>query len=480
MHGIPAHQGDISHSDVLVSPIAKRRGIISRTFRGLTFRLTLAVFLIISFFLHIGIAFSLYRLHIYNLSNLARHVEETCSFHSRDIEQRLVSAVRQPPMEREKAMGRIYDAILKTTPHPVEYFSVSMANDPGQPLFHRGLDIQWKDLRRPGQALPDGEQRKLTLGSRIAIVSVKPLFSDGQRRHAIAFWGIGGSDLTYTRLLIKYALDNRMLMLYGGTVSFIVLFVLVLFMTSSIRSAVRHIGAIEDGDYKHRIPVKAHDEGGEVAEAFNRMAFRLNNVYVATLGALAALLETKDRNTETHSMRVVKYAMELGLAYGLSQQDISDLEYGALLHDIGKVGVDDGILRKAGPLSEAEWETIRQHPSIGYGVLKDVDFLRNALPVILHHQERFDGRGYPNGLKGDQIPILARLFTIADSYEAMISDRPYRKAMKPEHAISEIRRNAGTQFDPRLVDIFVKLYEEGKLDPAVSVSSEIRIASQTA
>src|SRR5262249_222128 len=142
--------------------------------------------------------------------------------------------------------------------------------------------------------------------------------------------------------------------------------------------------------------------------------------------------ESKDRTTEAHSLRGVRYALELGRAIGLNEQELTDLEYGALLHDIGKVGIADSVLKKTGPLTEDEWAVMRQHPTTGYNVLRNLDFLQNALPVVLHHQERFDGRGYPNGLRGEQIPLLARIFTIADSFDAMTSDRPYRRAMRPE------------------------------------------------
>ncbi len=238
---------------------------------------------------------------------------------------------------------------------------------------------------------------------------------------------------------------------------------LVAVLTRSLRSVTTFAAAIERGELLQRVDVRSSDEAGAIAEAFNSVLFKLRNSYVSTLGALAALLESRDRNTESHSQRGLKYALELGRAAGLSPQALNDLEYGALLHDIGKVGIADHILRKNGPLTEEEWSMMRQHPTIGYNVLKNLDFLQNALPVVLHHQERWDGKGYPNGLKGEQIPLLARIFTIADSFDAMTSDRPYRRGMSPEIAVQEMRRNGGFQFDPRLVEMFVVLWESGAL-----------------
>jgi len=233
--------------------------------------------------------------------------------------------------------------------------------------------------------------------------------------------------------------------------------------TRSLRSVTSYAAAIEHGQFNMELDIKSRDEARTIAEAFNVVLHQLKHSYVSTLGALAALLETKDRTTETHSLRGVRYAVELGRRAGLSAQELADLEYGALLHDIGKIGIADMILKKAGPLTEEEWAVMRQHPTIGYNVLRSLDFLQNALPVVLHHQERYDGRGYPNGLKGEQIPVLARIFTIADSFDAMTSERPYRRAMRPEIAIQEVKRNAGSQFDPRLADIFARLWSEGKL-----------------
>ncbi len=251
-------------------------------------------------------------------------------------------------------------------------------------------------------------------------------------------------------------------------------------LTRPLRSVASYAQAIERGELQEKLIVTGHDEAGTIAEALNLVLQRLRQSYVSTLAALATLLESKDPSTESHSMRGVGYALELGRAIGLSDQQLMDLEYGAYLHDIGKVGVDDSILKKTGELTEEDWRVMRQHPAIGYAVLKNLEFLQNALPVVLYHQERYDGKGYPHGVRGEEIPLLARIFSIADAFDAMTSSRPYRPAMKTEQAIQEIRRNANGQFDPHLAQVFVKLWEKGRLDhvkgqPGLDILSGFKI-----
>ncbi|MEN3002159.1 MAG: HD domain-containing phosphohydrolase [Armatimonadota bacterium] len=182
--------------------------------------------------------------------------------------------------------------------------------------------------------------------------------------------------------------------------------------------------------------------------------------YRATLEALLAALDTRDTETEGHSERVAAYTMLMAQRLNLSQEELQHIEHGALLHDIGKIGVPDHILYKPGPLTPDEWEIMKQHPVIGYRMCMRVEMLRPAAPIVLHHHERWDGKGYPYGLSGEEIPLGARLFAIADTLDAMTSDRPYRKALSFAQAREEIERCAGTQFDPELVRVFLSLPEE--------------------
>ncbi len=176
--------------------------------------------------------------------------------------------------------------------------------------------------------------------------------------------------------------------------------------------------------------------------------------------ALAATVDAKDHYTYGHSKKVSQYAVALAEALGLPQDKITTIRAAGLLHDIGKIAIPDSILNKEGPLTEEEWKPVTAHPELGVEILRHVIDLVNCLPAILHHHEHHDGKGYPSNLKGKNIPLEARLLAIADSYDAMTSLRSYRKQLSPQQALDELKRCAGTQFDPELVDIFVKTIEQ--------------------
>lgn len=197
---------------------------------------------------------------------------------------------------------------------------------------------------------------------------------------------------------------------------------------------------------------------------FLRLALReLQSSYQATLLALSAALDARDRETEGHSKRVMKLALAIGQKLKLSPGELTALERGALLHDIGKIGISDNILLKPGPLTPEERELMNRHPEMGHEMLQGIPFLQDVLPIVLYHQEMFDGSGYPYGMKGEEIPLGARIFAVADTYDAMTSSRPYREAMPHEIALEEIERCAGSQFDPVVVAAFKQIFEDGPL-----------------
>ena len=179
------------------------------------------------------------------------------------------------------------------------------------------------------------------------------------------------------------------------------------------------------------------------------------NTFYQTIRALAQALEMRDSYTHGHSERVRKYSLEIARLLELSPHDIEILEQASLLHDIGKIGVRDSVLLKTTTLDVEERAAIERHPVIGDSILHPVGFLREALESVLHHHEHFDGTGYPSGLKGEEIPLVARIIAVADSYDAMTSDRPYRRAMDPQEAIREIERGCGLHFDPKVVAAFL-------------------------
>ncbi|MGH9395988.1 MAG: HD-GYP domain-containing protein [Terriglobia bacterium] len=186
---------------------------------------------------------------------------------------------------------------------------------------------------------------------------------------------------------------------------------------------------------------------------------RVEETYDSTLEALGAALDLRDAATEGHSARVTRYALMIAQALGCSRDQLREIARGAYLHDIGKMSVPDGILLKQGKLTIEEQQVMASHVMTGYHMVKRIPFLAEAAQIILTHQERYDGLGYPSGLKGSDIPLGARIFAVADTLDAMTSDRPYRKAMPLRVAIEEIRREAGQQFDPEIVRVFLAIPE---------------------
>jgi HD-GYP domain-containing protein (c-di-GMP phosphodiesterase class II) len=189
----------------------------------------------------------------------------------------------------------------------------------------------------------------------------------------------------------------------------------------------------------------------------------LEDTYLATMTSLAQVVEAKDETTRGHLDRTTKYGVALAERIDPELAARPELAHGFFLHDIGKVGIPEHILCKAGPLDDDEWGVMRSHPMIGASIVEPIRFLSGAVEVIRHHHERIDGRGYPEGLKGDQIPLAARIFSVADSFDAMTTDRPYRDALAVDRALTEIRGGAGTQFDPEVVEEFLILMEDDDL-----------------
>lgn len=206
--------------------------------------------------------------------------------------------------------------------------------------------------------------------------------------------------------------------------------------------------------------VESRRQAREIKNAYDM----LEVTYDQTLIALTSALDARDRETEGHSMRVSRLAAKLGEALNFSHEQLKLLERGSLLHDIGKIGIRDMILHKPGPLDEDEWKIMRLHPDIGARIVQGIPFLEDTIPLIRHHQERWDGSGYPLGLKGEEIPILARMFAIVDAFDALTSHRPYRQKISIEEAIEYLREQSGLLFDPEIVGVFAKLILENPPD----------------
>ena len=228
----------------------------------------------------------------------------------------------------------------------------------------------------------------------------------------------------------------------------------------------------ENRSYQIQLEHQVEERTAELTRTLDQ----LEQSYDDTLEALGSALDLKDAETEGHCQRVTAFTISIAKAMPVPNHYLAILARAAFLHDIGKMAIPDGILRKPGPLTDDEKQIMRKHCQIGYDMLIRIPFLREAAEIVLAHQEFYDGTGYPRGLKGDQIPLGARIFTIADSLDAMISDRPYRRALPMGHAREEIRRCSGTQFDPKVVEVFSTIPEEHWLDLREHLGSPFRLA----
>ena len=227
---------------------------------------------------------------------------------------------------------------------------------------------------------------------------------------------------------------------------------------------------VSAGDLEHQTPVTTHDEIGELTESFNQMTrslkdksgalkitmIQLQDTYLMTIEALAAAVEARDPYTHGHTQRVEEYAVIMAKAIGCDETEVSTIRRASVLHDIGKIGIEDVILRKQARLEPDEEIRMQKHPVISVDMLHGIDFLEPVLPLVRHHHERWDGNGYPDQLRADEIPLGARILAVADALDAMTSDRPYRAARTFEYAKTEILKGSATHFDPEVVTAFIK------------------------
>jgi cyclic di-GMP phosphodiesterase len=211
--------------------------------------------------------------------------------------------------------------------------------------------------------------------------------------------------------------------------------------------------AIEKKNYQASLEFKVMEQTEQLRHNMNE----LNDAYNNTLTALVKALDAREKEVGSHSERVMNFSVLIAGKLGIRGAELEQLAKGALLHDIGKIGITDNILLKPGKLDDEEWVDMRKHPQIGHAILSEIASLKGPAEIILCHHERYDGSGYPKCLKGEQIPIGSRIFALVDTLDAMTSDRPYRKALPFEAVTSEIKKFHGTQFDPALADLFLSI-----------------------
>lgn len=248
-------------------------------------------------------------------------------------------------------------------------------------------------------------------------------------------------------------------------------------ISTPIRALAQSTRAISRGEFHERTPVRGAAEISELAETFNKMAGDIEQyierlkkaaaenreLFIGSIRMLAAAIDEKDPYTRGHSGRVAKYSVTIGQELGLSTQELDRLRISALLHDVGKIGVDDRVLKKPGSLTPEEFELMKQHPTKGANIMRPVAQLKEMLPGIELHHEHVNGGGYPYGLHGDQIPLMARIIAVADTLDAITTNRPYQSAMELDYALDRIRHLAGSRFDGAVVDALDSAIRSGNL-----------------
>ncbi len=271
-----------------------------------------------------------------------------------------------------------------------------------------------------------------------------------------------------SRAIISSIYNRNILILLSLVI--ILVLVILLFIKQSvrpIRQLITEMNSFAAGNKDIIVNISAHDEIGQMAKSFDLMIKKLlleeaktKEVYLGMIATLAKALETKDAYTSGHTERVTEYAVKIAEYMGLKTEEIEVIHKASLIHDIGKIGIKSEILNKKETLNDDDWKVIKTHPIMGINILSPMKILGNILPIIRYHHERYDGNGYPEGLAREDIPLGARILSVADSYDAMTSDRPYHERFPMGMAIAEIERNSGTQFDPDVVSALVAILKD--------------------
>ncbi|HZE68234.1 MAG TPA: HD domain-containing phosphohydrolase [Pyrinomonadaceae bacterium] len=250
-------------------------------------------------------------------------------------------------------------------------------------------------------------------------------------------------------------------------------------LTQPVRELAAGAHRIAAGDFSQRIHIRSRTELGDLGNSFNRMTDQIEKfigdlqraaeanreLFVGTVKSLAAAIDGKDPYTRGHSERVSRFSVAIAQRLGLPDDEVEKIRISALLHDVGKIGIDDKILKKPASLTDEEYEIMKQHPQKGFKIMSHIPALKEFLPGMYMHHEMINGQGYPQGLKGDEIPIMARIVAVADTFDAMTTDRPYQSAMKFEDAVARIETFVGTRYDAQVVAAFVEACREGQVRP---------------
>jgi HD-GYP domain-containing protein (c-di-GMP phosphodiesterase class II) len=280
--------------------------------------------------------------------------------------------------------------------------------------------------------------------------------------------------------------DMRKQTLYISLLAAALALLIGFYFAEKLTRPVRELAAgalrIAAGDFSQRVKVPGRTELGQLGASFNQMTDQVerfvgdlqrsanenHDLFLGTVKALAAAIDGKDPYTRGHSERVSRFSVATAQGLGLPENEIEQIRISALLHDIGKIGIDDNVLKKPSALTDAEFEIMKTHPQKGYKIMSQIPAMRDFLPGMYMHHEMINGGGYPQGLKGDEIPMQARIVSVADTFDAMTTERPYQRAMDLEAALTRLKSFVGTRYDARVVAAFIAACEAGKIRPGVS------------
>ncbi|HMF57977.1 MAG TPA: HD-GYP domain-containing protein, partial [Pyrinomonadaceae bacterium] len=278
------------------------------------------------------------------------------------------------------------------------------------------------------------------------------------------------SDMRWQTLIIS---------LVAAAITLIIGFFFANKLTEPVRALAAGAQRIAGGDFSERIKVTSRTELGELGESFNAMTDQIEayildlqnsanenrELFIGTVKALAAAIDGKDPYTRGHSERVSRFSIAIAQRLDFSDEEVEKIRISALLHDVGKIGIDDNILKKPSALTDDEFEIMKGHPQKGFKIMSQIPAMKEFLPGMYMHHEMVNGEGYPQGLKGDEIPMMARIVSVADTFDAMTTDRPYQKAMKFEDAVNRIKSFVGTRYDEKVVAALVDACESGQIAP---------------
>lgn len=381
------------------------------------------------------------------------------------------------------AMDRLA-AETKNSTGDIEY--VSIRDTENVILAHNLIDERGKAYTAPrtGKTLGtflETQAHEVALGGKELIEFSTPIFFSGKRVGTVSL-AISRDSVLAAQKRIRESIAVAAAVFLG--IALLGTLVIASFITTPVKRLSSGVNELSSGDHFTPIPIRARDELGELTRNFNRMAETilsqknrlsryakdLEESYIATVRVLAASIDARDPYTLGHSTRVASLACELGRRLGFSLEENEHLEKACLFHDVGKIRTPDDILLKDQRLTPPEVEVMRRHPDEGADILRMAPSLHRYIPVVRYHHEWYNGKGYPEGKKNAEIPVHAQIISIADAFDAMITSRPYRRALTTKQAIGEITRFRGTQFSPKLTDAFVRMLEE--MPPMEAVNAD--------